>query len=181
MPSSKIIDHVAPWSVERATRMPYPYDPCFWPVLTSQCARSDPSGSAVSEAFRRVIYETAIYFGRSTAREMGRVFELIARGELVSKPASDLMIAILKRQQVRNRIPRYLEDAVVAHKTGDGQPWIGNDAGIIWIGGQPVVLVVFTGRHRGSTAALHDAVARVAAIVVHHFGGKVDPAALPDR
>jgi beta-lactamase class A len=137
----------------------------------------------VSDAFRRVIYETEIFFGRSTAREMGRVFELMARGELVSRPASELMISILKRQQVRNRIPRYLENVTAAHKTGDGQPWIGNDAGILWIEGQPqpIVLVVFTGRHRGTTASLHDAVARVAAIVVDHFGGKVDPAALAGR
>jgi beta-lactamase class A len=132
----------------------------------------------VSEAFRKVIYETEIFFGRSTAREMGRVFELMARGELVSKEASDLMIAILKRQQVNNRIPRYLEGVTVAHKTGDGQPWIGNDAGIMWIKDEPVVLVVFTGRHRGDTGSLHDAVARVAAIVADHFGAKVDPAGL---
>ena len=135
----------------------------------------------VSEAFRRVIDETDIYFGRSTAREMGRVFELMARGELVSKGASDLMISILKRQQVNNRIPRYLRNATVAHKTGDGQPSIGNDAGIVWVKGQPVVLVVFTGRHRGTTAALHDAVARIAAIVVDHFGGPVDAEGLKTR
>jgi hypothetical protein len=79
---------------------------------------------------------------------------------------------------VNNRIPRYLDDVTVAHKTGDGQPWIGNDAGILWIAGQPVVLVVFTGRHRGDTASLHDAVARVAAIIADHYGAKVDPAGL---
>jgi beta-lactamase class A len=139
------------------------------------------SDEQVSNAFRRVIYDTEIYFGRSTAREMGKVFELMARGELVSRAASDLMIAILKRQQVNNRIPRYLQNVTVAHKTGDGQPWIGNDAGILWIEGQPVVLVVFTGRHRGSTAALHDGVARMAAVVVDHFGGKVDPEGLKSR
>jgi beta-lactamase class A len=139
------------------------------------------SEQQVSDAFRRVIYDTEIYFGRSTAREMGKVFELMARGELVSRAASDLMIAILKRQQVNNRIPRYLQNVTVAHKTGDGQPWIGNDAGILWIEGQPVVLVVFTGRHRGSTAALHDSVARIAAVVVDHFGGTVDPEGLKSR
>jgi hypothetical protein len=37
---------------------------------------------------------------------------------------------------------------------------------------------VFTGRHRGDTGSLHDAVARVAAIVADHFGAKVDPAGL---
>jgi beta-lactamase class A len=136
------------------------------------------SDEAVSQAFRKVIYETEIFFGHSTAREMGRVFELMAKGELVSKQASELMIAILKRQQVNNRIPRFLEGVTIAHKTGDGQPWIGNDAGILWIKEEPVVLVVFTGRHRGDTGSLHDAVARVAAIVADHFGAKVDAAGL---
>ncbi len=130
----------------------------------------------VSEAFRRVIEDSGLYFGRSTPREMGRLFTLIARGELVSKEASELMVSTLRRQQVHDRFPKYLGDGVVvAHKTGDGQPWVGNDAGILWVKGQPIVLVVFTGHHRGSTTALNDAVARVAAEVVHHVGGEVSP------
>jgi N-acetylated-alpha-linked acidic dipeptidase len=133
----------------------------------------------VGEAFRRVIEDTGLFFGRSTAREMGLLFERMARGELVSPKASAEMIDVLKKQQVNDRIPRYLGQGVVAaHKTGDGQPWVGNDAGIVWVNGQPIVLVVFTGHHRGSTAELHDAVARVAARVVHHYGGAVDPAGL---
>jgi beta-lactamase class A len=130
------------------------------------------SDAEVSEAFRKVIEETNVYFGHSTAREMGRLFELMAEGKLVSKPASELMIALLKKQQVNNRIPRYLPDTSVAHKTGDGAPWVANDAGILWVRGQPIVLVVFTGRHRGTTAAQYEAIARVAALVVRHYGGK---------
>ncbi len=128
-------------------------------------------GARVSEAFRRVIEDTGLYFGRSTAREMGRLFAMLAAGELVSKDASALMIDILKKQQVDNRIPRDLGDDVeVAHKTGDGQPWVANDAGVLWIKGQPVVLVIFAGHHRGTTAALHDAEARIGAIVATHLG-----------
>jgi beta-lactamase class A len=131
-----------------------------------------------SEAFRHVIEDTGLFFGRSTARETGRLFASMARGTLVSRDASDLMISILKRQQVNDRFPRYLGDGVeVAHKTGDGQPWVGNDAGILWVKDQPVVLVVFTGHHRGTTAELHDAVARVAAVVVRHYGSAADVAA----
>jgi len=133
------------------------------------------SDAQVREAFRKTIYESGIYFGRSTARETGRVFERIARGELVSKAASELMLAILKKQQVNNRFPRYLRDVGMAHKTGDGQPFIANDAGILWVQEQPIVLVVFTGRHRGETAALHDAVARVAALVAQHYGAQLAP------
>jgi hypothetical protein len=127
----------------------------------------------VSEAFGRTIYESGIYFGHSTVREIGALFEKISRRELVSPAASDLMIEILKKQQVNNRFPRYLSGVEIAHKTGDGQPWLANDAGILWVQDQPIVLVVFTGHHRGTTAVLHDAIARVAACVARHYGGRV--------
>ena len=115
------------------------------------------------------------------------LFSLMAKGELVSKDASALMVSILKRQQVNNRFPRYLgADVEIAHKTGDGQPWVANDAGILWVKGTPIVLVVFAGHHRGTTEEIHDAEGRIAAIVADYFGGKVDasalrPAARPDR
>lgn len=133
------------------------------------------TNAQVDEAFRHVIEETDMYFGHSTARDMGRLFEKMARGELVSKKASELMLDILKKQQVNNRFPRYLRDATIAHKTGDGQPWVANDAGILWVKDQPIVLVVFTDHDRLQTAALHDAIARVAALVARHYGGQLTP------
>ena len=112
---------------------------------------------------------------------MGRLFVKMAKGELVSKEASATMIAILEKQQVNDRFPRYLGEGVrIAHKTGDGQPWVANDAGIVWVKGQPIALVVFTGHHRGTRSDMQDAVARVAAAVVHHYGGDVDPAGLAE-
>jgi|ERR1700693_1885307 len=129
----------------------------------------------VDDAFRHVIEDTDMYFGHSTTRDIGRLFEKMARGELVSKKASELMLNLLKKQQVNNRFPRYLRGITVAHKTGDGQPWVANDAGILWVKDQPIVLVVFTGHDRLPTAALHDAIARVAAYVVGHYGGQLSP------
>jgi beta-lactamase class A len=131
------------------------------------------TGAQVNEAFRRTIYESAVYFGHSTPREIGRLFEMLASGKLVSPKASELMQEILKKQQVNDRFPRYLADVEIAHKTGDGQPFLANDAGILWVKERPIVLVVFTGRHRGGTPALHDAIARVAAEVAHHYGAKL--------
>jgi len=140
------------------------------------------SGARVSEAFRRVIEDTGLYFGRSTARDMGRLFSMMARGELVSKDASALMIDILKKQQVNDRLPRYLGDGVtIAHKTGDGQPWVANDAGIVWVKDQPIVIVVLTGHHRGTSEDLRVAEGRIAATVVKHYGGEVDPAGVEEK
>jgi beta-lactamase class A len=133
------------------------------------------SGSQVQHAFGETIYNAGIYFGHSTARELGRLFEMIAQKKLVSASASEWMLATLEKQQVDNRFPKYLRDVTIAHKTGDGQPFIANDAGIIFIKDQPVVLVVLTGHHRGDTESLHDAVARVAALVGQHYGARLSP------
>jgi beta-lactamase class A len=127
----------------------------------------------VQDAFGHTIYDAGIYFGHSTTRDIGHLLEMMATGKLVSKTASDLILGIMEKQQVNDRFPRYLENIRIAHKTGDGQPFIANDAGVLWIKGSPIVLVVFTGHHRGTTASLHDAVARVAAEVVLHYGGQV--------
>lgn len=133
---------------------------------------SDPQ---VEQAFGHTIYDAGIFFGHSTTREIGRLLEMMATGKLVSKNASNLLLSIMEKQQVNDRFPRYLEDVRIAHKTGDGQPFVANDAGIIWVKNRPIILVVFTGHHRGRTAALHDDIARVAALVVRHYGGRLSP------
>jgi beta-lactamase class A len=129
----------------------------------------------VRTAFGHTIYDAGIYFGHSTTRDIGQLLQWAAQGKLVSKSASRLLLSIMEEQQVNDRFPRYLQDVRIAHKTGDGQPFIANDAGVLWVNGQPIVLVVFTGHHRGQTPALHDSIARVAALVVRHYGGKLTP------
>jgi N-acetylated-alpha-linked acidic dipeptidase len=133
------------------------------------------SGTQVQQAFGHTIYDAGIYFGHSTTWEIGRLLEMMVSGKLVSKEASDLILGIMEKQQVNDRFPVYLQGERIAHKTGDGQPFIANDAGVVWINGEPVVLVVFTGHHRGNTADLHESIARVAALVVKHYGGQVSP------
>jgi beta-lactamase class A len=133
------------------------------------------SEEQIQSAFGQTIYNGGIYFGHSTAREIGHLLEMIQQNKLVSKPSSEFMLATLEKQQVNNRFPKYLRDVLVAHKTGDGQPFIANDAGILFIKDQPVVLVVFTGHHRGETETLHDAIARVAALVGGHYGAQLSP------
>jgi N-acetylated-alpha-linked acidic dipeptidase len=134
------------------------------------------SDAQVQQAFGRTIYDAGLYFGHSTTREIGSLLEMMVSGKLVSKQASDLILSIMEKQQVNDRFPRYLRGVRIAHKTGDGQPFIANDAGVLWVNGDPIVLVVFTGHHRGETAALHKSIAQVAALVVEHYGGQVSPA-----
>ena len=131
------------------------------------------SDQQVEEAFSQTIDDSSLYFGHSTTGDIGRLLEMMVQGKLVSKSASDLILSTMEKQQVNDRFPRYLENVRLAHKTGDGQPFIANDAGVMWVNGEPVVLVVFTGHHRGPTAALHESIARVAAYVAKYYGAEV--------
>jgi N-acetylated-alpha-linked acidic dipeptidase len=131
------------------------------------------SDEQVQQAFGQTINDPVLYFGHSTTRDIGRLLQLMAEGKLVSKNASDLLLGIMEKQQVNDRFPRYLENVRIAHKTGDGQPFIANDAGVMWVNGEPIVLVVFTGHHRGPTGPLHESIARIAAYVAKHYGAQV--------
>src|SRR4029434_2356349 len=55
-------------------------------------------------------------FGLTTPREMGQLLEMMERGTLVDKNASDLMLRIMRGQLYRTRIPRYVSRYTIPHK-----------------------------------------------------------------
>ena len=75
--------------------------------------------------------------------------ELLARiwrGELVSRAACDAMLDILLKQQLNDRLPRYLPPGTrCAHKTGT-LPGIRNDSGIIYASGTSHIAVTLFSR-----------------------------------
>ena len=77
-----------------------------------------------------------------TAGETGRFFRRLYEGTLVSRPASERMLEILKNQQLNGKIPFYLqallEEPAVAHKTGE-DTGITHDVGIVY-GKEPFVV-----------------------------------------
>lgn len=67
-----------------------------------------------------------------TPREIGELLEKIYRGQLIDSSMSELMIHILKQQQINHKIPFLLPQAVeVAHKTGESSG-ITHDVGIVF-------------------------------------------------
>jgi beta-lactamase class A len=65
-------------------------------------------------------------------RSMGVILEKLYRKEVVNSQASEAMLAIMKKQQVNHKIPRYLPlDTVIAHKTGT-QQITSHDSGIVF-------------------------------------------------
>ena len=108
-------------------------------------------------------------FGLASPRDMGRLLEKIARGEAVSPEASRAMLAIMRQQVYRTRIPKYVTGYAIPHKTGDFLPFIGNDVGLLESPHHRIVLVVFTARHYGVGAQLEDAIGRVAEQVADYY------------
>lgn len=111
-------------------------------------------------------------FGQTTAREMGRLLEMMEQGQLVDRDSSETMLTILQRQLYRTRLPRYLDGGwVVAHKTGELPPYVADDVGVLERPGHRIVLVVLTDQREGtgSYEALENAIGRVAQQIAEYF------------
>jgi beta-lactamase class A len=108
-------------------------------------------------------------FGLSTAREMGGLLEMIALNRAAAQKSCEEMMRIMRLQQMRTRIPKYLDGVSTPHKTGDFPPYIANDVGFIETPGSRVVVVFFSAHHRGIYAELEDAVARMSEQVWAYF------------
>lgn len=68
----------------------------------------------------------------TTVADITLFYEKLYKGEIVSPTASAEMLAILKKQQLNDRIPKYLSDGVdIAHKTGELET-VKHDAGIVY-------------------------------------------------
>ncbi len=68
----------------------------------------------------------------TTADDIADYYEMLYKGELISKDFSNQMIEILKRQKLNDRIPKYLPtDTSIAHKTGE-LGGVKHDAGIVF-------------------------------------------------
>ena len=82
---------------------------------------------------------------RITPAEMGLLLEQIALRRFVSPAVSEEMEALLRRQQIKHKIPGYLpRSTAVAHKTGE-DAGITNDVGIVFAR-EPFVLCFASNR-----------------------------------
>ena len=108
-------------------------------------------------------------YGLSSARDIGLLLEKIKIGKAVSKAASDQMLAIMRGQLYRTRLPKYVSAFNIPHKTGDFLPYIGNDCGIFESRDRNVIVSVFTANHFGSGEMLEDAIGRVGEQVADYF------------
>ncbi len=108
-------------------------------------------------------------FGLSSPKDIGRLLERIKTGQAVSKQASEQMLSIMRGQVYRTRLPKYVNNFVIPHKTGDFLPYIGNDVGIFESAKRNIVVSVFTANHFGIGANLEDAIGRVGEQIADYY------------
>jgi beta-lactamase class A len=126
-------------------------------------------GLQAAESPEHFYREGKYRFGLSTAREMGRLLELMEQRALVDAPSSELMLQILRWQLYRARIPRYISGYQIAHKTGDFAPYVEDDVGVLEVDDRRIVVCIFTGNHFGAAEALENAIGLVAKDVADYF------------
>jgi beta-lactamase class A len=83
---------------------------------------------------------------RTSARDMVRLLESMARARLIDEWSSREMLAILTGQHHNSLIPAPLPKGLsIAHKTGTLHDTL-NDVGIVYLAGEPYVIAVMTTR-----------------------------------
>lgn len=96
---------------------------------------------------RKMMDSAAARAGRdnfTAAEDMCRILELIRDGKNIDREYSDIMLEILKKQQVRGRLDLYLpEDVPIAHKTGD-LDYLEHDVGIVYLPNGEYIICVLT-------------------------------------
>lgn len=103
----------------------------------------------------------------TTAGDILSFYEKLYRGEIVNKSASNEMLDILKRQQLNDRIPKYLpEETVVAHKTGELGA-VKHDAGIVYSQNGNYIIVLLSETNNQITAA--EVEAKISEKVFNYF------------
>lgn len=80
----------------------------------------------------------------TTPSDIGKFFEMLYQGEIINKEYSDKMLAILSRQEIKDRLPKNLPKEVkIAHKTADFG-FFEHDGGIVFSPQGDYIIVVLS-------------------------------------
>ncbi|MDD5440972.1 MAG: class A beta-lactamase-related serine hydrolase [Candidatus Omnitrophica bacterium] len=99
----------------------------------------------------------------TTVNDVSKVLQLLYGHALVRNDLSDFAIEILKKQKVRDRIPKYLPNMPIAHKTGLERSVV-HDAGIVFSPEGDYLICVFTHKFKTYKEA-KEAIAQISKIV----------------
>lgn len=104
---------------------------------------------------------------KTTPSDIAQFFEKLYKRQLVDELASGQMIDLLKAQQHRDGLPKYLPESITtAHKTGD-IGWFKHDGGIIFAPAGDILLVVLS--ESSYPPGAQERIAQLAQAVLDYF------------
>lgn len=110
---------------------------------------------------------------QTSAKDISDFYEKLYKGAVVDRQYSDRMLALLSRQRISDKLPKYLPEGVkIAHKTGE----LGNfehDAGIISSAGGDYIIVVLTQASDPKVGS--ETVAKLSKAVYQYFSKSPQP------
>lgn len=107
----------------------------------------------------------------TSAEDVGVLFEKLYKGEVVTLQSSEQVLDLLSKSQMNNRIPAKLPEGVkIAHKTGE-LAGVRNDAGIVFLEGNPYVIVMMSKNLRGEDEGVEN-LAEISKIVFDYYSSK---------
>jgi len=107
----------------------------------------------------------------TTARDMAGLLEKIYEGKLGSKAMSSDCMELLKKQHLRDRIPKELpRDTVVAHKTGL-ERHVCHDVGIVFTGNGDFLIAVLTKHNNKNSRPSKKIIADLALVTYEYYEG----------
>lgn len=102
--------------------------------------------------------------------DMALFFEKLYQGELANQEYTNKMLDLLKNQQLKDKLPKYLPpDTAVAHKTGE-IGFFSHDAGIVYSPKGDYIIVILS--ESNSPPGAEDRIAEVSQAVYNYFNGK---------
>lgn len=105
---------------------------------------------------------------QTTAADVALLFEIIESSRDLPQEYGTLMLDILKRQQVRDKLPFYLpEETVIAHKTGTLTA-VEHDGGILFLPSGSYIIAILTADLAANYQGLQ-LVASMGKIIYEHF------------
>jgi beta-lactamase class A len=106
----------------------------------------------------------------TSPRAMAELLTKIVKNEAASEKSCRDMLAIMAEQQLRGRIPRYLEEVRTATKSGTIGP-VANDVGVLYVDKQHVVVSVYTLKANPdvTTETAEQFIGRTARVVYDYF------------
>lgn len=107
----------------------------------------------------------------TTPSDMALFFEKLYKTQLANQEYTNEMLDLLKRQELNDKLPKYLPaKTVVAHKTGE-IGWFSHDVGIVFSEKGDYIIVVLS--ESDSPAGAEDRIAQISKAVYEYFNSNI--------